>query len=142
MRPHKQLLIVSPNQMTGSVLAIQFRTWGYDVKTVDAYNDAAPLASNGSYDLVLLVSISISPITWRHLSKVAEQVDAIQRSKYRVTRILDAQGKMPEELARGVDRIVTGQLGTVHLREMVRLAVARKRGPRPKGIVNLRAEAA
>jgi aspartyl-tRNA synthetase len=50
-------------------------------------------------------------------------------------------GKLPEGLAQGVDRIVTLVGGSEHLRESIRLAMKRKRGPRPKEVINLKLEA-
>jgi CheY-like chemotaxis protein len=140
-RPAKTILLISPNQITASVIAYQAVVWGYDVTKLHDYSAAASELEVKNYDLVLLVATD-EPRSWPKLSKAAGQVDAIQRCRYQRTRLLDPQGKVPEGLAQGVDRIVTLVGGSEHLRESIRLAMKRKRGPRPKEIINLKLEAA
>jgi CheY-like chemotaxis protein len=140
-RPAKTILLISPNQVTASVIAYQAVIWGYDVTKLHDYSAAAKKLDKNYFDLVLFYAAD-EPLLWKQLGKAAEQVDAIQRSRHQRTRIVDKMGKLPEGLAQGVDRIVTLVGGSEHLRESIRLAMKRKRGPRPKEIINLKLEAA
>jgi hypothetical protein len=51
-RPAKTILLISPNQITSSVIAYQAVVWGYDVTQLHSYGAAASeLEGAATYDL-------------------------------------------------------------------------------------------
>jgi hypothetical protein len=129
MRSKKTVLLVCPNEITASHLTVTIGVWGYRVVTVNEIAEAEKLLPGVSFDLVVLMP-SRDRKEFRAFCQRAKRIDAQQRLRGEVTRVFDSMKMLPSWAPEGVSHITGEVMSAELLRNGMRLALRRKRGPR------------
>jgi hypothetical protein len=131
MRPKKSVLLFCPFELVASEHAFKMRTWGYDVTTVIAAGEVIPTLKRKPHDLVLVMPSSDSR-TWNDFDHAAQVASDIQWKRQSEIRLYDWAGvlKGNPEIALGVTPLPVPAKDFGALRDAIRIAMCRKRGPK------------
>lgn len=131
MHKAKTILMLSPDELTSALMACRLKTWGYNATIIEDCGDVVPELQQDAYDLVILMP-SPDAKTWMNFHLAAVSAEYFQTNRGGTVRIYDPAEilESAQEIALGVSRIHAVGVGTESLKEAVRIAMQRKRGPR------------
>lgn len=131
MRPKRSVLLVCPNEITASHLTVTIDVWGYRIVTIHDIDEAESALSNAHFDLVILMP-GREPKKHEHFSAMAKKIEAIQTERGDQTRVFDSMKILPLWMPEGVVRITGMVVNAELLREGIRVAMARRIGPKKR----------
>ncbi len=138
MRPRKTILLVCANEVSASVLSYQMDIWRYDVTVQHDHQAVRKQVKQHAYDIVLLVP-KVNEYSWPGFAELAEDINKVQLYRHQVCRILDSLGLLTVGLAPNVARITTYEGGSARLRDELKTAAAKKRGPKKPFVLEVAA---
>lgn len=131
MRPPKRVLLYCGDELTLSGLKFRLGVWGYRVEEFWDLKAVERRLRARSFDLVLMVP-DRDEKTWEAFERSARSIQIVQENRFAELRVYAPEGVIRGEMAAGVPRIFPGSEPWSGLREGIRMALCRKRGPRPE----------
>ncbi len=129
MRPRRTVLLVCPNEVTASVFAFNLDVWGFRATSLHDVDEAVELLRSREFDLALLLpGTRAAEAEW--FARRAIEIDALQRERDGRTLLYDSEGLLTADAAQGVSRLFAPVKCAEAVREAVRVALARRRGPK------------
>lgn len=124
MRPRKVVLICCASEFRLSLLRFQLDIWGYRVISATSMRSALALLRFEPAHLVLLVLNKQAP-EWKNFTSVCDALQTVQAGRGDELRIYDPLQALDASTA----LCIPGDTAEV-LRQHIRMAVSRKRGPK------------
>lgn len=132
MRPKKNVLVIGVDELLVSQVVLRLKVWGYESEEFDDMEKALGRLREREFELVLFLGTCYAR-WWGPIDQYIFPMLDIQRNRGHQLRIFDPANFLPHGIATGVQRIPGLPLNKDvwgSLRETVRLATGRKRGPR------------